>query len=179
MKRGDTVEDFGQLRDGDIVRWRYKPAELERRGREPYWCKSQLGIVRESPRWGRRLCDLYWSMRSKLDMENDFFSSDDYNNSWSFDEAAGLLDLTYLAQIRSLRRAGPRELVLRSFKYEDIVDLTHPNSHDQCFVYNEAKPCLLTEREHILEDVRKAEVVLACHKRALELIDERIAKEAV
>lgn len=110
------------MKEGDIFRWRWTPAEYSRRqkqcGSTVYWCMSQIAIFQDG-----RLRDTYWGGGSDstytLDLERT--------------------EITFLGNPADMTQISEGYRVF--YKPEEVVDLNHANnSRAAVYVKGERDP---------------------------------------
>lgn len=110
------------MKINDVYRWKYKSTDGKL---EPYWCKSQIGVVKENAH------GLY--------MEDTYSTTN--NATFTVEYVNENIDLTYLGNLDEFELKNKYDVVY--YSPDDIMDLTHRNSYGhKIYVRKGAKKCL-------------------------------------
>lgn len=112
------------MNKNDLFHWYYNQSYCDQHQQQIltgtlYWAAAKIAIFD-----GTRLRDLYWY---RFDNNTVFFNSE--GRSWLPEQIDRDLVLTYIANLDDLKPLEDDP----NF-YDDVIDLTHPNSHTKLFI---------------------------------------------
>lgn len=146
-----------QMREGDYFLWEFKQKVVKNRQDSVragtlYWCCARKAIVKNG-----RLCDIFWSTEGE-------------GMSWTVEEAADLLDLTFLANKDDIEPTTHEKY----YDKKDVIDLSHPNSLERGIYIRKDAQRSRAAMSSLLEDkIESAEYALSSAKRDLDNLRQK------